>query len=80
MSDRIPAPASVADLDETSSRDVAEVSSARSQAQPDDSGSDARSDEDDSEFRTATRLLRLLKLALGTLVSFLTALKLLGVL
>lgn len=44
-------------------------------------GSDARSDEDDgSEFRTATRLLRLLKLALGTLVSFLTALKLLGVL
>lgn len=41
----------------------------------------AGSDGDDgSEFRTARRLLRLLKLALGTLVSFLTALKLLGVL
>lgn len=64
MSDPPSAPVSV--TDDTASRTA---------------GSDARSDaDDDSEFRTATRLLRLLKLALGALVSFLTALKLLGAL
>lgn len=55
--------------------------SVREETQSRAAGSDARSDGDDgTEFRTATRLLRLLKLALGALVSFLTALKLLGVL
>ncbi|ADQ66590.1 hypothetical protein C499_02499 [Halogeometricum borinquense DSM 11551] len=42
---------------------------------------DAESEDDDSsDIRTATRLLRLVKLVLGVLVSLLTALKLLGLL
>lgn len=53
---------------------------------PSDAPTDARDADDDAcdaecdaGLRTATRLLRLLKLASGVLVSVLTALKLLGV-
>ncbi|MFC6824392.1 hypothetical protein [Halopelagius fulvigenes] len=49
----------------------------------DAAGSDSPPDADDADesgIRTATRLLRLLKVALGAVVSFLTALKLLGLL
>lgn len=47
-----------------------------------DAESDAAGDSGDgsADLRTATRLLRLVKLLLGTVVSLLTALKLLGLL
>ncbi|MDS0294388.1 hypothetical protein [Halogeometricum luteum] len=49
---------------------------------PPDASSDARADDaaGDPDVRAATRLLRLVKLATGSVVSVLTALKLLGLL
>lgn len=76
MSERISAPASETAAD---GRPPTYASASRG------AGSDPPSDEDgdadeSSAVRTATRLLRLLKLALGAVASFLTALKLLGLL
>jgi hypothetical protein len=76
MSDSRPAPAS-----------AAEAGPDRHQVdRPDDGDGDAERDASEeapperSDLRTATRLLRLVKVALGALVSALTALRLLGLL
>ncbi|WP_139172755.1 hypothetical protein [Halopelagius longus] len=73
MSERISAPAS-----ETATEGRPSPPETASRGAGSDASSDGDADADDSAVRTATRLLRLLKVALGAVVSFLTALKLLG--
>jgi hypothetical protein len=68
MPDRRPVPAAAADAGPDRSDGGAD-------ADPDETDDDPA---DESRLRTATRLLRLVKVALGVLVSLLTALKLLG--